>query len=258
MLSYADLDIQSFIHFPISTNKIVALTDANRAFQDQSVPNPKEPLPPVDLHFTPSTSGHIILLEGPLQWKACRQTITARSTAESEIYATNNCVKEILHLSNTIQDLILHKQLMPSATPIITRNIRPIQIRENVTREAAHNKKVKVEHNGGKDNPPDIFAKERKDTSHFLTPNPLTSEKVVFLSRRKLVFQTRKNMYPLKIHHGKSCMHNLTLSETSFPYRRITFYLDKNNGLMTTGLLHTLATLNQIRREHPYPTRFNL
>ena len=50
--SDADLDIQSFIHFPISQNKIIALTDANWGPQDQSIPNPQEPPPPVDLQLT--------------------------------------------------------------------------------------------------------------------------------------------------------------------------------------------------------------
>ena len=132
--------------------------------------------------MTRSISGHIILLKGPLHWKASRQTITARSSAESEIYATDNCVKEILRLSHIIEDLNLHKHLMSTTTPIFNnnmacaqwsnkktnRNIRHIQIRENATREAVHKKKVKIHHVGGKDNPADIFTKEQKDTTHFL------------------------------------------------------------------------------------------
>ena len=180
--SDSNLDIQSFIHFPIPHNEIVALTDANWGPQDQSIPNPQEPPPPVDLHITRSISGHLILLKGPLHWKAKRRSITARSTAESEIYATDNCVKEILNLSHIIKDLNLHKQLMSDTTPIYngnmaciqwsknktTRNIRHIQIRENATREAVKNKQVAIHHIGGKDNPADIFTKEQKDTSLFL------------------------------------------------------------------------------------------
>ena len=109
--SDSPLDLQSFIHFPIDKAKIHALTDANWGPQDQSIPNPQEPPQQVDLHVTRSISGHLILLHGPLHWSAKRQSITARSTAESEIYATDTCVKQILHLSNIINDLGLSVKL---------------------------------------------------------------------------------------------------------------------------------------------------
>ena len=46
--------------------------------------------------------------------------------------------------------------------------IRHFQIRDNASREIVHQKKVRVTHIGGKDNPTDIFTKEQKDTEHFL------------------------------------------------------------------------------------------
>ena len=147
------------------------------------VPKPTTPPQQVDLHVTRSISGHLIILHGPLHWSAKRQGITARSTAESEIYATNNCVKQILQLSNIISDLGLTKQLLSTTTPIFNdnmacvqwaknktnRNIRLIQIRENATREAVHKKQVTIHHIPGKNNPADIFTKEQKDSTHFLT-----------------------------------------------------------------------------------------
>ena len=179
--SDSNLSLQSFIHFPIHS-KIYALTDANWGPQDQSIPNPQEPPPPVDLHVTRSISGHLILLNGPLDWSAKRQSITARSTAESEIYATDTCVKAIIHLSHIIQDLDLKNLLMSKTTKIYNdnmacvqwsknqtnRNIRHIQIRENATRESVQNKIVEIKHVAGKTNPADIFTKEQKDVSHFL------------------------------------------------------------------------------------------
>ena len=172
--SDSPLNLQSFIHFPINTAKVYALTDANWGPQNQSIPNPHEPPQEVDLHITRSISGHLILLHGPLHWSTKKQSITARSTAESEIYATDTCVQQILHLSHIINDLDLSKQLLSTTTPIFNdnmacvqwsknktnRNIRHIQIRENATREAVKNKQVSVHHVNGKDNPADIFTKE--------------------------------------------------------------------------------------------------
>ena len=180
--SDSKLSLQSFIHFPIPEAKIYAFSDANWGPQDQSIPNPQEGPQEVDLQTSRSISGHIITLNGPLHWSAKRQSITARSTAESEIYATDNCVKQILHLSHIISDLGLTKQLMPSTTPIYNdnmacvhwsknktnRNIRHIQIRENATRESVQNKTISIHHIDGKYNPADIFTKEQNDSSHFL------------------------------------------------------------------------------------------
>ena len=159
------------------------MSDSNWGPQDQSLPNPQDPPQEIDLHVSRSISGHLIMLHGPLHWSAKIQTITARSTAESEIYATDTCVEQILHLPHIISDLGLTKQLLAKTTPIYNdnmacvqwsknktnRNIRRIQIRENVTREAVQNKQVEIHHIEGKSNPADIFTKEQKDTSHFLT-----------------------------------------------------------------------------------------
>lgn len=148
-----DLDLQSFIHFPIPKLKIHAVTDANWGPQDQSVPPPQVNTNELELYLTRSISGHLTILHGPLHWSAKRQQITARSTAEAEIYATDECVKHILHLSNIVSDLGLTKQLLAKSTPIFndnmacvqwannktSRNIRHIQIRENATCESVQN-----------------------------------------------------------------------------------------------------------------------
>ena len=176
------LNIQSFIHFSIPKTRIFAMTDANWGSQDQSVPNPQEPPTEIDLYKTRSISGYLINLMGPLHWSANRQHITARSTAEADIYATDECVKSILQLSHIIKDLDLHHELLDKSLPIFndnnacvqwnknttTRSIRHIQIRDNASREAVHIKKITITHVGGKDNPADIFTKEQKDTDHFL------------------------------------------------------------------------------------------
>ena len=173
------IDAQTFIHFPL--NKLTSYTDSNWGPQDASKPPPntKET---VDLFKTRSISGHIILLHGPLHWLAKRQKSTAQSTAEAEIYSTNECVKDLLNLQHIIHDLNLHKFLTPGPTPIFNdntacvqwchnksnRSMRHIQIRENLVREAIQRKRITVTHVAGKSNPADIFTKEMKDSLHFI------------------------------------------------------------------------------------------
>ena len=177
-----DIDLQSFIHFPIPKLKLHAYSDANWGPQDQSVVPTQVNKDDLELFITQSISGYLTVLHGPLHWSAKRQQITARSTAEAKIYATDECVKHILHLSNIITDLDLNTTRMPKTTPIFndnracvlwsqkktSRNIRYIQIRDNATREAVHDKTVSVSHIPGKINPSDIFTKEQKDAGHFI------------------------------------------------------------------------------------------
>ena len=86
--SDTDLTLASFVHFPLNKSRLVGISDANWGPQDQSVP--VTPVPDsVELFKTRSISGHIIILNGPLHWSAKRQHITARSSAEAEIYATD-------------------------------------------------------------------------------------------------------------------------------------------------------------------------
>lgn len=166
-----DIDIQSFIHFPIPKLKLHAYSDAYWGPQDQSVVTSQTNKDELELFITRSISGFLTVLHGPLHWCAKRQPKTARSTAEAEIYATDECVNHILHLSNIISDLDINNTLMTKSTPIFkktSRNIRHIQIRDNATREAVHKKTVSMSHIPGKANPSDIFTKEQKDASHFI------------------------------------------------------------------------------------------
>ena len=99
-------------------------------------------------------SGYIIMLaNGPIMWSSKRQTITARSSAEAEIYATDECVKCIQTIRHLRQDLNLPNAT--TTTPIYNDNqacvmwahnntskgLRHIQIRENAMRESVQNKK---------------------------------------------------------------------------------------------------------------------
>ena len=128
-------------------------------------------------------SGHLLLLNGPLHWSAKRQKITARSSAEAEIYATDECCKDILRMHHLINDLNLQHIFLAPSTPIYNDNmacvqwahnktskgIRHIQIRENAVRESIQNKSILVLHVAGKNNLADIFTKEDKDIQHFIS-----------------------------------------------------------------------------------------
>ena len=127
-------------------------------------------------------SGYILWLNGPIHWSCRRQTITARSSAEAEIYATDECTKQLIHLSYLLEGYRLIDETMPSPTPVYndnaacvnwsksttTKGLRHIQIRENAVREAVASNFISVQHIAGKVNLADIFTKEDRDVEHFI------------------------------------------------------------------------------------------
>jgi hypothetical protein len=180
--SDVDTTLSSFLHFPLQSFKLAGVSDANWGPQDQSINNipHKQKL---SLFKTRSISGHLLILNGPLHWSAKRQKITARSSAEAEIYATDECCKDILRTQHIIQDLNLEHIFLAPSTPLYNDNmacvqwshnktskgIRHIQIRENAVRESVQNGTILVLHVAGKNNLADIFTKEDKDTSHYIS-----------------------------------------------------------------------------------------
>ena len=161
---------------------VTSLTDANWGPQDQSRPLPNETRT-LEPFKTRSLSGFLIWLGGPVHWISKRQTITARSSAESEIYATDECTKSLLHLSQLLEGLSLKNTFMSSPTTVYndnsaciqwssnmtTKGLRHVQIRENAVRESVLNGFMTVKHIQGKVNLSDLFTKEDKDTGHFIT-----------------------------------------------------------------------------------------
>ena len=174
--------LESFVKFPICPSTITSLCDANWGPQDQSKPKPNESRE-IEPFKTRSLSGFLLWYGGPLHWVSKRQTITARSSAESEIYATDECTKSLLHLSFIVDGFHLTTELMPSPTTVYndnsacvnwsknttTKGLRHIQIRENAVRESCLNGFIEVKHISGKVNLSDMFTKEDKDVSHFIT-----------------------------------------------------------------------------------------
>ena len=170
------------------------MTDANWGPQDQSRPNPNKPSPDLDLFKSRSLSGFVIWFNGPVHWTSKRQKVTARSTAEAEIVATDEATKSLLYLRHLLTDLNLQQKFMPSPSNVYndnaacvcwsksmtTKGLRHYQIRENAVRESVVSKIIQVLHIAGKVNLADLFTKEDKDARHFLTirdllVQPLTS-----------------------------------------------------------------------------------
>lgn len=171
--------LHAFIKFPIN-NTLTPFCDANWGPQDESRPKPNDP--PLELFKSRSLSGYLLWLYGPLHWTSKRQTITARSSAESEIYATNECTKSLIHIRHILQELHLEQALMPAPTTIFndnsacvqwshnmtTKGLRHIQIRENAVREAVQKRLILLKHIAGSANISDLFTKEDRSPEHFL------------------------------------------------------------------------------------------
>jgi len=170
--------LESFIHFPLPST-VMSMSDANWGPQDASPMSTSQDLP---LFVSRSTSTFYIDLLGPIHWISKRQQITAASSAEAEIYATDECVKFLLELVQIMDFLGVHHIFMP-ATNIIyndnkacvqwskhatTEGLKHIQMREHRVRENIQNHFVSIDHIDGKINLADIFTKDMKDTAHFV------------------------------------------------------------------------------------------
>jgi hypothetical protein len=81
--------LETFLHFPLPST-LLPMSDANWAPQDTTLSNKSSELP---LFVSHSMSAFYVDLFGPLHWTLKRQTVTAGSSAEAEIYATSECVK---------------------------------------------------------------------------------------------------------------------------------------------------------------------
>lgn len=170
--------LESFLHFPVDKN-LLSMSDANWGPQDATQSRTAIELP---LFTSRSMSAYYIDLLGPIHWLSKRQSVTAGSSAEAEIYATDKCVKFLLELSQILDFLDVRHIFMPTTNTIYndnkecvqwsknttTKGLRHIQMRENRIRENIMSKFVIIQHVDGKTNLADIFTKEMKDTTHFV------------------------------------------------------------------------------------------
>ena len=115
--------LSSYINFPIVDDIATALMDANWGPQDQSIVSTHiKATKQLDLFKARSMSGYILWLNGQIHWVSKRQTYTARSLAEAEIYATDECAKQIKYLSLILHDINLKDTFMKQAIPIYNDN----------------------------------------------------------------------------------------------------------------------------------------
>jgi len=171
--------LETFLHFPLPSSNLLSMLDANWGPQDASTSTSSFSLP---LFASRSMSAFYIDLLGPLHWLSKQQKITAASSAEAEIYATDECVKFLLELEQLLSFLGVKHTFMPDTTPIYndnkacvewsrnatTKGLRHIQMHENGVRENVASKFVSILHVDGKYNIADIFTKEMKDVAHFV------------------------------------------------------------------------------------------
>ncbi|MFN9979176.1 MAG: hypothetical protein ACK53Y_04645, partial [bacterium] len=67
-------------------------------------------------------SAFYIDLLGPLHWMSKRQTVTAGSSAEAEIYAMDECVKFLLEIVQPFEFLHIKDIFMPTTSIIYNDN----------------------------------------------------------------------------------------------------------------------------------------
>ena len=96
-------DFSVFFNSPLTHKKLCALTDDNWGPQDASYTNPYSPHKHLDIFKSRSVLGYIIWLNGPLHWISKRQYITTQRSNEAEIYATDEFVKILHHITNILE-----------------------------------------------------------------------------------------------------------------------------------------------------------
>jgi hypothetical protein len=116
--SLRQLQLETFLHFPIP-NPLLPMSDANWGPQDATMSSSKVELP---LFTSRSMSAFYVDLFGPLHWISKCQTVTAGSSAEAEIYATSECVKFIIELSQILDSLGVRDIFMSGTTTIFNDN----------------------------------------------------------------------------------------------------------------------------------------
>ena len=132
-----------------------------------------------------------------LHWISKRQSITARSSTESDIYETDECVK-ILHLiSNILEEMDLKEEFMSTpidiykdsqssinlAHSIKTKALRHLQMRKNTVREAVQTNFVRVKYVSGKVKFSNILTKEDKEKVHYIILQDRLMSKITIMGK---------------------------------------------------------------------------
>jgi hypothetical protein len=121
--------LESFLHFPVPKTvlsmsfpvpkTVLSMSDANWGPQDASISSNIVELP---LFASRSMSAFFIDLLGPLHWMSVHQKITVASSAEAEIYATDECVKFLLELVQLVDFLGFKDVFLPGSNTVYNDN----------------------------------------------------------------------------------------------------------------------------------------
>jgi len=134
--------LESFFHFP-STPKVMSMSDANWGPQDASQSHGSMQLP---LFASRSMLAFYIDLLGPSHWLSKRQSVTAGSSAEAEIYATNECIKFLLELGQIMEFLQVKHIFMPSTNTINNDNQACVNWSKSCATKGLHHTQMKENH----------------------------------------------------------------------------------------------------------------
>eukprot|EP00957_Ditylum_brightwellii_P208746 15358763-Ditylum_brightwellii.AAC.1 len=113
--------LEAYLNFLLDKS-LTALTDTNWGPQDAMALSNTGKLEEVNLFKSRSISGFVLWFNGPIHWVFKQQTITARSSAEAKVYATDKCVKMLLHINHILTDMGLKETIMGQTTIIFNDN----------------------------------------------------------------------------------------------------------------------------------------
>jgi hypothetical protein len=116
--------LDSFLHFPLPLYHILSMLDAKWGPQDASQSRTRSELP---LFASQSMSAFYIDLLRLVHWLSKCQSVTAGSSVEVEIYATDECVKFLLELTQIMEFLEVRAIFMPYTNIIYNDNKACVQ-----------------------------------------------------------------------------------------------------------------------------------
>jgi hypothetical protein len=119
------------------------MSDANWGPQDASQSRGSMQLP---LFASRSMLAFYIDLLGPSHWLSKRQSVTAGSSAEVEIYATNECIKFLLELVQIMEFLQVKHIFMPSTNTINNDNQACVNWSKSCATKGLHHTQMKENH----------------------------------------------------------------------------------------------------------------
>ena len=127
-----------------------------------------------------STSGFVVIVNGAaVSWRAKKQTVVARSTAEAEYVAASDCVAEVIWFRQMFTELGFK---LETSTRVYVDNQAALQMTENdVHQSRAKAIDIPFQHikdsvargevtllkTAGTENPADIFTKPLSPASHY-------------------------------------------------------------------------------------------